>query len=103
MFGKKITRMLIDNGEIIDGEVMPDNFEIPAPKSWTEKAWEFFHSSAHDQTVGGGKPNQPIRDNGRISYDGVNWQWENTGSGSVISQQVIIPGYGDSTANDGTC
>ena len=60
---KKQLTLYIDKGEAVDGEVMPDDFEIPKPGFFSWFA-SFFHSS-----------HEPYNDNGR-EYNPKTQNWE---------------------------
>jgi hypothetical protein len=113
-FGKQSTtwtenqRGEIERVDIVDGEVVDD---INGNTSeWTRRAWEWFYSRNHNQTVGGSKWERRSKNTDDQYHDGKGhaynfhsqeWTYEK-GYDRPANwlPQTIIEGYGDDRATD---
>jgi hypothetical protein len=99
----------IDGVEVIDGEVVNEGHEHEGG-SFASRAWAWFFSSNHNQTVGGNEWEKKYKhptDGNRREWNPTTGEMEytvDTGANRrpTYYEQTLIDGYGDSRATDGS-
>lgn len=81
MFGKQIVKY-IEDGEVVDGEVVNEGRESESG-SFASRAWAWFFSSGHNQTVGGNEWESTAEANGNTNPTQCSYEALQDNQGSV--------------------